>query len=218
MTWKTKVAVSATGVAAVGVIVFWAWQAHTHDRRQVECWVEQIYLPHRNLAHQRHQHFSSYAEWSKAGKAIAGADMILVSKYRKSEDREEQGRLLYAMGAVPTPTTIAFLSNTLLSTRDSELREHVLTYGLLPNIAEPAVQEVLVSFVKNTQQSLADRCWVLAELLHAGSKEAIAYAKVQGQELLSKADASEVDSRCKTLLAEQMRKLTPASQPVPIDE
>ena len=218
MTRKTTCVLVATiliVLVAATCVILSIWR--DRPQKRVKWWLEHSYPIQWNLVPQEQLYFASYQKWSQAGKDIPGIGPILVAMYKKADSEFNKRHLLYAMGAVPIQTTIAFMSDVMLSASSSTLRKAALSYGLLPNIAEPAVQEALLVFVKSSQQSISDRCWVLAELLHARNKDAIAYARLQGQELLSNAETAGVDAKYRNLLAEQMGMLTAASQPGPMD-
>lgn len=220
--WSVGMTKKATYITCVSILVMLAvgvfvvpgvMQYHRH--RQVEWWLDHSYPIATNLIHQDHLHFASYQDWSKAGKEIPSIGPILVRMYDNADSEYDRTQLLYAMGAVASPRTVAVLLGTVQSTDSPKLREEALIYGLATNIEDPCIQEGLLGIVKDIRQPLDDRCWVLAELIHAGSAGARDYARQHGQGLLASARASGVIERYTVVLAEQIDKIDEGSQSMP---
>ncbi len=182
--WILAVLMGVVLLVLVTVIVWIrkAAGAQTPQER-LQWWLDHSFPIFGNVVPDSNLYFASYETWSQAGKDIHDAGQILIDMFNDTDSEFDKVKLLYAMGAIGSLETNAFVCNLVRSTDSPKLRSSGLTYGLIPNLDEPAVQEYLVTFVKSTQQPLADRCRALDELLHAGNKYAIAYAKSHGHKL-----------------------------------
>ncbi len=90
------------------------------QRQQVQWWLDHSYPIFTNLLPEKNRYFASYEEFRQAGRDIPGAGPILIDMYNRAESESDKANLLYAMGAVGTPETNAFVCNiVLLSARSS---------------------------------------------------------------------------------------------------
>lgn len=199
--------------AACAILMEWMSQ----PQQRATWWLEHSYPLPTEHVHQRHLRFATYPQWRQAGRDIPGIGAILVGEYHRAESEQEQVRLLFAMGAVPDSKTVDCLSDVAVSTRRAALRDAALAYGLMPNIELPSVRQALMRFVMSTQGPVEDRCWILAELLYAGSDDAIAYASTAGQDLLFKAELTGASLGARQSLAQQMH-LAAASRFAPAEK
>lgn len=210
---KLKTGIVVAGLLVIGAAIIAPWFTQRYHQRQVEWWLDHSYPRSTNLLDEPHRYYSSYSDWSRAGQGIPHADRILIEMYRETDSAWEKNLLLYAMGAVPTATTVEFLSQVLHSSQDEELRESAFIYGLLCNAGTEIAQRALLEHAKDGTQTVDIRCQALLELLEKGNKDAIVYARQHGRPLLVAARAGGVHAWWTERLAKMLSSMTPASGP-----
>lgn len=210
---KLKTRIVVAGLLVIGAAIIALWFTQRYRQRQVEWWLDHSYPIYTNLLDEPHRYYSSYDEWSRAGQAITNADRILIEMYRETDSAWDKNLLLYAMGAVPTATTIEFLSDVLHSSHDKELRESAFFCGLLCNAGMEIAQRALLEHVKDGTRAAGLRCQGLAELLARGNEDAIAYARQHGEQLLLEARADGVHARVIEDVEKMLPSMTPESGP-----
>lgn len=179
---SVTMSIAAILLPAVVLAGIWAWNVYT--RHRVEWWLEHSYSMWRGLIPEANLYFPSYEKWSEAGRKIPGIERILIDKYAVASLREKR-HLLYAMGAVPTPRTLSFLSDVALSTNDPELRTTAVWMGLGPNLAEGQVQETYLALLENHALPPKDHLSLLCALIEAGNASAIGYPKAHSEEVVA---------------------------------
>jgi hypothetical protein len=177
---------------AIGLLVFWGilgtvWFIHWDRNRRVEWWMEHHYpYGYTSLLPKENWYYDSYDAWAKAGREIPGVEGVLLRKYANA-DPDDQGLLLYCMGAIHGPETLEFLRETLFSTDDEDLQDAVI-YFLWFSISDEGVQRVLLEYVKDPQFPAELRCAVLWDLAtEEGNPEAIAFVESDVREMLLQA-------------------------------
>jgi len=189
---RRKICVAVCGLllmAAAGVGVYAVhWHIGRH-RRQVEWWLDHYYPRYGGLMPPEQRYFGSYEAWSQAGQAIPNADAILTEMYGEAGCERDKELMLYAMGAIPTPTTVEFLASVASSSESRHLRESALNYGLLINIEMPMVQLALLEYLREDQRSPYLRCLTMVELVDSGNADAAGYAQQNWRQVLLEAEA-----------------------------